>query len=87
MNMMPVHDVVVLTFHVGALTYLNTSKCSHASLHLGKVGSCKQPLSIALCLGKYKVVNDTLSTDFDLQGLSDRPILLVKTIINFAEVK
>ena len=36
MNIMPVHDVVVrLTFHVGASTDLNTSKCSHASLHPG----------------------------------------------------
>ena len=35
---------MVLTFHVGALTYFNISKCSHASLHPGKVGSCKQPL-------------------------------------------
>ena len=25
--------MVVLTFHVGALTYFNTLKCSHASLH------------------------------------------------------
>ena len=24
--------MVVLTFHVGAFTYFNTSKCSHASL-------------------------------------------------------
>ena len=37
--------MVVLTFHVGALTYFNTLKCSHASLHPGKAGqSCKQPL-------------------------------------------
>ena len=36
--------MVVLTFHVGALTYFNTSKCSHDSLHPGKAGSCKQPL-------------------------------------------
>ncbi len=36
----------VLTFHVGALTFFNTSKCSHASLlHPGKAGSCKQPLT------------------------------------------
>ncbi len=36
--------MVVLTFHVGASTSLNTSKCSHASLLPGKAGSCKQPL-------------------------------------------
>ncbi len=36
--------MVVLAFHVGASTYFNTSKCSHASLHSGKAGSCKQPL-------------------------------------------
>ncbi len=40
--------MVVLTFHVGALTYFNTLKCSHASLHPGKAGSCKQPLSLCL---------------------------------------
>ncbi len=34
--------MVVLTFHVGASTYFNTSKCSHASLHPDKAGSCKQ---------------------------------------------
>ena len=37
--------MVVLAFHVGALTYFNTLKCSHASLHPGKAGSCKQPLN------------------------------------------
>ena len=37
--------MVVLTLHVGASTYFNISKCSHASLHPGKAGSCKQPLS------------------------------------------
>ncbi len=37
--------MVVLTFHVGVLTYFNTLKCSHASLHPGKAGSCKQPLT------------------------------------------
>ena len=37
--------MVVLTFHVGALTYFNTLECSHASLQPGKAGSCKQPLN------------------------------------------
>ena len=37
--------MVVLTFHVGALTYFNTLKYSHALLHLSKAGSYKQPLA------------------------------------------
>ena len=40
--------MVVLTFHVGALAYFNTSKCSHASLHPGKAGSCEQLLGLSL---------------------------------------
>ncbi len=38
--------MVVLTFHIGVLTYFNTSKCSHASLHPGKAESCEQPPSV-----------------------------------------
>ena len=34
--------MVVLTFHVGALTYFNTLKCSHASLRPGKAGLCTE---------------------------------------------
>ena len=36
--------MVLLTFHVGASTYFNTSECSHASLHRSNAGSCKQSL-------------------------------------------
>ena len=43
--MVPEH-VGVLKFRVGALTYFNISKCSHASLHPGKAGSCKEPLKL-----------------------------------------